>query len=62
LSDRKLGLRELVWVNSGARHPIRAEVFEQTVRESGPAEKRACEDVFAALQRIVDAKDPSYRD
>jgi ribulose-5-phosphate 4-epimerase/fuculose-1-phosphate aldolase len=47
---------------AGALHPIRPEVFEQTVRESGPGEKRTCEDVFAALQRLVDARDPSYRD
>ena len=46
---------------AGAIHPIRPEVFEQTVRESGPAEKRTCDDVFAALQRQVDARDPSYR-
>jgi hypothetical protein len=37
-------------------------VFAQTVRESGPGEKRTCEDVFAAMQRLADAKDPSYRD
>ena len=47
---------------AGALHPIRPEVFPQTVRESGPGEKRTCDDVFAALQRLVDAKDPSYRD
>jgi ribulose-5-phosphate 4-epimerase/fuculose-1-phosphate aldolase len=47
---------------AGALNPIREEVFAQTVRESGPGEKRTCEDVFAALQRLVDAKDPSYRD
>ena len=47
---------------AGALNPIRPEVFAQTVRESGPGEKRACEDVFAAMQRLVDAKDPSYRD
>ena len=47
---------------AGAIHPIRADVFPQTVRESGPAEKRTCEDVFAALQRRVDAIDSSYRD
>jgi len=46
---------------AGALNPIRAEVFEQTVRESGPGEKRTCDDVFAAMQRLVDAKDPSYR-
>jgi len=46
---------------AGELNPIRKEVFAQTVRESGPAEKRTCEDVFAAMQRIVDAKDASYR-
>jgi len=46
---------------AGAIHPVRDEVFPQTVRESGPAEKRTCEDVFAALQRKVDAIDSSYR-
>ena len=48
--------------SAGALKPIRNEVFAQTVRESGPGEKRTCEDVFAAMQRLVDAKDPSYRD
>ncbi|HUN67532.1 MAG TPA: class II aldolase/adducin family protein [Burkholderiales bacterium] len=48
--------------SAGALNPIRNEVFAQTVRESGPGEKRTCEDVFAAMQRLVDAKDPSYRD
>jgi len=43
-------------------NPIRSEVFAQTVRESGPGEKRTCDDVFAAMQRLVDVKDPSYRD
>lgn len=47
---------------AGEVHPIRPEVFAQTVRESGPSEKRTCEDVFAALQRRLDALDPSYRD
>ena len=46
---------------AGALNPIRPEVFAQTVRESGPGEKRTCEDVFAALQRIVEARDPTYR-
>jgi len=47
---------------AGAAHPIRPEVFGRMVRDSGPGEKRTCDDVFAALQRMVDAKDPSYRD
>ena len=46
---------------AGALNPIRDSVFEQTVRESGPGEKRTCDDVFAAMQRMVDALDPSYR-
>jgi ribulose-5-phosphate 4-epimerase/fuculose-1-phosphate aldolase len=48
--------------SAGALNPIRSDVFAQTVRESGPGEKRTCDDVFAAMQRLVDAKDPSYRD
>ena len=47
---------------AGPLNPIREEVFAQTVRESGPGEKRTCDDVFAALRRLVDAKDPGYRD
>ena len=47
---------------AGSVNPIRPEVFPQTVREGGPAEKRTCDDVFAAMQRLVDARDPSYRD
>jgi ribulose-5-phosphate 4-epimerase/fuculose-1-phosphate aldolase len=46
---------------AGPINPIRPEVFAQTVRESGPGDKRTCEDVFAAMVRLVDAKDPSYR-
>jgi ribulose-5-phosphate 4-epimerase/fuculose-1-phosphate aldolase len=47
---------------AGPIHPVRDDVFPQTVREGGPAEKRTCEDVFAAMRRLVDARDPSYRD
>jgi ribulose-5-phosphate 4-epimerase/fuculose-1-phosphate aldolase len=47
--------------SAGELNPIADAVFEQTVRESGPGEKRTCEDVFAAMQRLVDAKDASYR-
>jgi ribulose-5-phosphate 4-epimerase/fuculose-1-phosphate aldolase len=47
---------------AGALHPIRAEVFPQMLRESGPREKRTCDDVFAAMARLADAQDPSYRD
>jgi ribulose-5-phosphate 4-epimerase/fuculose-1-phosphate aldolase len=47
---------------AGEVNRIRPEVFQQTVRESSIAEKRTCDDVFAALVRMLDAKDPSYRD
>jgi ribulose-5-phosphate 4-epimerase/fuculose-1-phosphate aldolase len=47
---------------AGSLNPIRSGVFAQTVRESGAGEKRTCEDVFAAMQRLVEARDPSYRD
>ncbi len=46
---------------AGALNPIAEKVFEQTVRESGPGEKRVCDDVFRAMQRMIDAKDPSYK-
>jgi ribulose-5-phosphate 4-epimerase/fuculose-1-phosphate aldolase len=46
---------------AGALNPIREDVFAQTVRESGPGEKRTCDDVFAAMVRRVEATDPSYR-
>jgi len=46
---------------AGALNPIRDEVFAQTVRESGPGEKRTCDDVFAAMVRRVEAADPTYR-
>jgi ribulose-5-phosphate 4-epimerase/fuculose-1-phosphate aldolase len=46
---------------AGEVNRIRPEVFAQTVRESSIAEKRTCDDVFAALVRMVDARDPSYK-
>ncbi len=52
---------QIASASAGALNPIGDKVFEQTVRESGPGEKRVCDDVFAAMQRIVDAKDPSYK-
>ena len=47
--------------SAGAIHPIRPEVFAQTVRESSVGEKRTCDDVFAALVRQIDLIDPGYR-
>jgi ribulose-5-phosphate 4-epimerase/fuculose-1-phosphate aldolase len=46
---------------AGALNPIREEVFAQTVRESGPGEKRTCDDVFSAMVRQVEAADSAYR-
>ena len=47
---------------AGALNPIRREVFEQIGARVGHGEKRTCDDVYAALLRQVDARDPSYRD
>jgi len=52
---------QIASASAGAPRPIADKVFEQTVRESGPGEKRVCDDVFAAMQRMIDAKDPSYK-
>jgi ribulose-5-phosphate 4-epimerase/fuculose-1-phosphate aldolase len=41
---------------------VRPEVVARMLQESGPGEKRTCEDVFAAMVRLVDARDRSYRD
>ena len=41
---------------------IPQDVLAKMVKMGGPSEKRTCDDVFAAMQRIVDEKDPSYRD
>src|SRR5688572_11039694 len=47
---------------AGTLNPIAPDVFAQTVRESGPGEERTCDDVFAAMCRLVEAKDPSYKE
>ena len=47
---------------AGVPNPIRSDVFARMIRDSGPGEKRTCDDVFAAMQRVVDEKDPAYRD
>ena len=46
---------------SGPVGRIPPEVLAKMVKEGGPTEKRTCDDVFAALQRMVDRRDPSYR-
>src|SRR5712671_3392033 len=46
----------------GEINRVRPEVVERMLQESGPGEQRTCDDVFAAMVRRVDARDPSYRD
>ena len=46
----------------GEVNRLSPEVLERMLAESGPGESRTCHDVFAALVRLVDAQDPSYRD
>jgi ribulose-5-phosphate 4-epimerase/fuculose-1-phosphate aldolase len=46
----------------GQINRVPPEVIERMLAESGPGESRTCHDVFAALVRLVDAQDPSYRD
>lgn len=53
---------QIAAASAGALYPVTPQAIAQSVRESGQGEKRTCEDVFAALVRMVDARDPSYRD
>jgi ribulose-5-phosphate 4-epimerase/fuculose-1-phosphate aldolase len=46
----------------GEINPVPPQVVERMLAESGPGERQVCEDVYAALVRLLDAKDPSYRD
>ena len=47
---------------AGEVNPLPPAVLERMVGESGHGEKRTCDDVFAALVRMIDARDPGYRD
>jgi len=47
---------------AGPISPVSPEAIAVSVRESAQGEKRTYDDVFAAMQRLVDARDPSYRD
>lgn len=47
---------------AGPIYPVSPQAIAVSVRESAQGEKRTCEDVFAAMQRLVDARDASYRD
>jgi ribulose-5-phosphate 4-epimerase/fuculose-1-phosphate aldolase len=46
----------------GEINHLSPKVIERMLGESGPGETRTYEDVFAAMVRLVDARDPSYRD
>jgi ribulose-5-phosphate 4-epimerase/fuculose-1-phosphate aldolase len=46
----------------GERIRLSQPVIDRMLGESGPGESRTCEDVFAALVRMVDARDPSYKE
>ena len=46
----------------GEINRLPAQVIERMLAESGPGEERTCQDVYAALARLVEARDPSYRD
>jgi len=45
----------------GAINRLSQPVIDRMLEESGPGESRTCHDVYAALVRLLDAKDPSYR-
>ena len=40
---------------------VSPQALTQAASMGGPTEKRTCDDVFAALQRMIDKRDPSYR-
>ena len=46
----------------GEINRLSPEVIGRMLGESSDSESRTCQDVFAALVRLVDARDPSYRD
>lgn len=46
----------------GEVHRLSPPVIERMLGESGPGETKTCDDVFAAMVRLVDARDPSYRE
>ena len=46
----------------GPVNRLSSKVIQRMLGESGPGESRTCHDVYAALVRLVDAKDRSYRD
>src|SRR5882724_295455 len=46
----------------GELNRLSGRVIQRMPGESGPGETKTCDDVFAALVRLIDARDPSYRE
>src|SRR5574338_418978 len=46
----------------GAINRLSQPVVDRMLAASGPGESRTCEDVYAALVRMVEARDPSYKE
>ena len=46
----------------GEVNRLSGAVIDRMLAESGPGESKTCDDVFAAMVRLVDARDSSYRD
>jgi len=46
----------------GEINRLSPQVIDRMLGESGPGEARTNQDVFAAMLRLLDARDPSYRD
>jgi ribulose-5-phosphate 4-epimerase/fuculose-1-phosphate aldolase len=46
----------------GEVNRLSGPVIDRMLAESGPGESKTCDDVFAAMVRLVDARDSSYRD
>src|SRR5689334_9772562 len=46
----------------GEINRLSPQVIDRMLEESGPGESRTCHDVYGALVRLVEARDPSYRD
>jgi ribulose-5-phosphate 4-epimerase/fuculose-1-phosphate aldolase len=46
----------------GEVNRLSGPVIDRMLAESGPGETKTCDDVFAAMVRLVDARDSSYRD
>ncbi len=53
---------QIAAASAGALYPVTQDAIARSVAASGQGEKRTCDDAFAALVRMIDARDPSYRD